>query len=375
MTVTASPRFGLTRWSAGGDPFTRAQMDGDHDELDTLAAGYLEGLASARPAASAAREGFFHYATDTRTLTYCDGVEWVVVGGAQFMYGDGSDGDVTIASGTTTLTRDMFYDDLTVDAGATLDTGGYRIFVRNVLTNNGTIRNNGNHATDAANGAASTAGTGLPGTGLQAASGGGGGAGANINNQVQATAGQNGNSGTTSSIISTSGAGGAGGGGAAGSGVSKTEFGSGVGGAQIWRNPQLYLLSGKFMTTGTSMLYLSAGPGGGGGGAATTTTGTQARGGSGGGGGGLILISAGVIAGTGLISARGGDGGDAYVSVGTESAGGGGGGGGGLVIIGTRSLSAGQTIDTAGGAAGTGAGASGAVGTAGQAGDVFLHLG
>ena len=47
-------------------------------------------------------------------------------------FGDGSDGDVTI-SGSVTLTRDMFYNNLTIGSGAALDTDGYKIFVKGVL--------------------------------------------------------------------------------------------------------------------------------------------------------------------------------------------------------------------------------------------------
>lgn len=49
------------------------------------------------------------------------------------IYGAGSDGSATISSNTT-LTRDMFYVNLTVNSGITLNSGGYRIFVRNILT-------------------------------------------------------------------------------------------------------------------------------------------------------------------------------------------------------------------------------------------------
>lgn len=58
----------------------------------------------------------------------------------QEIFGDGSDGDVGISSNTT-LTRDMLYDDLIILSGFTLTTAGYRVFVRGVLTNNGTINN------------------------------------------------------------------------------------------------------------------------------------------------------------------------------------------------------------------------------------------
>ena len=49
------------------------------------------------------------------------------------LYGTGADGDVTISTNTT-LTADKNYKNLTVNGGITLDPGGYRIFVQNVLT-------------------------------------------------------------------------------------------------------------------------------------------------------------------------------------------------------------------------------------------------
>ena len=49
------------------------------------------------------------------------------------IYGSGMDGNVTITSNTT-LTRDMYYNNLQVDAGIVLNTAGYRVFVRNRLT-------------------------------------------------------------------------------------------------------------------------------------------------------------------------------------------------------------------------------------------------
>jgi hypothetical protein len=48
-------------------------------------------------------------------------------------YGTGSDGTVTI-SANTTLTSDKFYYNLTVNSGIVLNTAGYRVFVKNVLT-------------------------------------------------------------------------------------------------------------------------------------------------------------------------------------------------------------------------------------------------
>ncbi len=49
------------------------------------------------------------------------------------LYGTGADGDVTISTNTT-LTTDKNYRNLTVNGGITLNPGGHRIFVQNVLT-------------------------------------------------------------------------------------------------------------------------------------------------------------------------------------------------------------------------------------------------
>ena len=49
------------------------------------------------------------------------------------MFGNGADGDVTISSGTTTLTRDMCYRNLTLSGTGVLNTAGYRVFVSGIL--------------------------------------------------------------------------------------------------------------------------------------------------------------------------------------------------------------------------------------------------
>lgn len=56
-----------------------------------------------------------------------------VVDVADPVYGTGVDGDATISSNTT-LTSDKFYNNLTIADGVQLNPGGYRIFVRNILT-------------------------------------------------------------------------------------------------------------------------------------------------------------------------------------------------------------------------------------------------
>lgn len=49
------------------------------------------------------------------------------------IYGSGKDGTVTI-SANTDLTRDMYYSNLTIAPGVHVNTNGYRVFVRNILT-------------------------------------------------------------------------------------------------------------------------------------------------------------------------------------------------------------------------------------------------
>jgi|DEB0MinimDraft_6_1074348.scaffolds.fasta_scaffold01390_6 hypothetical protein len=53
--------------------------------------------------------------------------------GGDEIYGFGQDGDVTITANTS-LTRDMYYNDLTINANCDLDTNGYKIFVKGTLT-------------------------------------------------------------------------------------------------------------------------------------------------------------------------------------------------------------------------------------------------
>tara|TARA_B100000029_G_scaffold129488_1_gene122969 strand:+ start:160 stop:1443 length:1284 start_codon:yes stop_codon:yes gene_type:complete len=56
----------------------------------------------------------------------------------ELVFGNGEDGDVTI-SADTSLTEDMYYNNLTIDAGKTLNPNGWRVFVKNTLTLNGDL--------------------------------------------------------------------------------------------------------------------------------------------------------------------------------------------------------------------------------------------
>ena len=54
------------------------------------------------------------------------------------VYGTGLDGNVTI-SVNTSLSSDMYYNNLTINSGIVLNPNGFRIFVKNTLTVNGTL--------------------------------------------------------------------------------------------------------------------------------------------------------------------------------------------------------------------------------------------
>lgn len=71
-----------------------------------------------------------------------------------YNFGDGADGNVTVNAGsTTTLARDMYYNNLTVNG--TIVTDGYAIYVKDVISGSGTIMypdgNSGGNATDPTN--------------------------------------------------------------------------------------------------------------------------------------------------------------------------------------------------------------------------------
>jgi hypothetical protein len=263
-------------------------------------------------------------------------------GGGDSIYGDGSDGTVTI-SADTTLTRCMMYGDLTVDSGKLLKTNGYRVFVKGTLALNGTIQNNG---TDG--GAGGGLGAGAPSGFLNGGWNGGAG-----NTQA-------GDGGQASPDPARGGAGGAGGQGTppgrlGGAGGTATLPGAANGGESIFRE-YMSIVRGIALTS-----KINGGGGGGGGGGDGSNVGA-----GGGGGGGLVVVIARKVTGTGTIRANGGAGGnrDFYVA-----GGGGGGGGGGAALITDSASPVSCTVEALGGAAGSspGGGSPGTVGTAGVA--------
>jgi hypothetical protein len=288
------------------------------------------------------------------------------------LYGDGSDGDVTIAA-PTTLTRDMFYDDLTVNNATTLTVGGYKIFVKNVCTNNGTISaaggagGNGGNGTVSNPGAAGSAGAATV-TGTIGGSGSAGGAGGLGGNNA------NGSAGTASAAATGDG----GGGGNSGTGGAAQEGETGGNGpaAGALTIAKVRHLTPHMIRGLTINLTGTGGSGGGGGGG--HESGHGGGGGGGGASGGMLWLAAREIANSGTISANGGAGGnggtgfDAAVLGHGGGGAGGGGGGGGMVYLVYSSLTPG-TITSSGGALGTGGNgfAAGANGVAGSAGIVL----
>lgn len=258
------------------------------------------------------------------------------------LFGDGSDGDVTISSNTT-LTSDKFYNNLTIDSTFTLNTGGYRIFVKGTLTNNGTIANNGSNGaavTGGAGGAGVTVGAGKDGgTGHSPGSNGGGGGGGGggvvwIAAKIIATEG---------TITATGGNG--------GNAVAPGGAGSGAGAAGVASSP-------TFISSGTSGAG-GAGSGAGGAAAGVTATKTNSK----------FLFPVytftDIITGGTLFGGASGGGGGANVS--GSIAGGGGGGMGGVIVEIYTALTTSGTRTVTGGTGGTGVngGSSGGNGSSG----------
>lgn len=273
--------------------------------------------------------------------------------GAVSIYGDGSDGvgDITVNS---SLARDMYFTDLTVRAGVRLNTNGWKIYCSGLLTNLGTISNNGGDCTNS-DGVGTYRGVGAAQNGV-----GGGGNGAYNSGSAQGTA-------PTGSL------GGAGGGAGGfwyatggyffvgGVGAVPT-VPTGVQGATYrdWDRPwRGILLDGALLMGGAGG---SSGP--------STGYGSPVAGG-GGGGGGVVSIIAKIVANAGgVIEANGGKGGNTYTYPSGITAGGGGGGGGGVVLLTTTLAVSDGTVQALGGARGLGAN-PGTVGMAGAAGTVI----
>lgn len=268
---------------------------------------------------------------------------------SSFLYGSGFDGDVEINSSSFNLNdpwtgtanglinngvlqRDIAFNSLIIDVGCTLETNGYVIFVRTVLTNNGIIDCSGGNASTFTAGATAGQGSTLAGSTV-------------------------GNTGTIGPSLTggTTGYGGRG-----GRFVATTPYtlqGPGPG-------DPIYLLAHQY--NGTTGGFWA-----GGGGANGAGNGVAGKGGGGGGGGGIVAIFAQAIDNTnGIIQANGGNGGG-----GGLNSNGGCGGGGGVIVLGfdNARLILG-TLNCTGGSGGAGNG-TGIAGNPGIDGNVFLAPG
>lgn len=280
------------------------------------------------------------------------------------LYGNGADGDATLdgvatftyanlVGSTYTLTRDVFLNNLTVNPGVTLQSGGFKIFVGSTCTNNGTIAADGKNAALGVAGGSSALGT----LGIGTAGGNGR---ANLtglagSNQIPAN--------TLGDASPAGGAGGAGGANAGGAGG--TYASSFANGGANFLTPYL---TGFMFTQNTGGNFAQTniiGGGAGGGGGGSDNAGVT--GGGGGGGGGVLILHAFRLINNNTIRAKGGDG--AAASGAGGNGGGGGGGGGGVILQLSRYRSGTGTISAPGGAGGAAVG-TGAPGTTGSTGHI-----
>ena len=312
---------------------------------------------------------------------------------ASRLFGNGSDGDVTLSStGTLTLSRDMYYNDFTMQGNCTITANGYRIFVRGTFTiggagclikNNGSAGDNGSNGESDLDGGAGGSGSGAGGAegslrgGVAGGNGGAGGQGSDGAQPV--TAGGVGSATSQTNVVKAyTGPAGARGadGGASGGSSSAASAASGTEGKISMVNSDLTFIIAMrdIFAVGDSAPSLypatgSAGGGGGGGGGYTAATSGDGGGGGGqgGGSGGHVMLCAKFISGTQSnleLEAKGGAGGNGGRdgSVGLADGGkgaGGNGGDGGCVTVISGTDPDGITIDVAGGSAGSNGSAGG----------------
>jgi hypothetical protein len=312
----------------------------------------------------------------------------------QTYFGDGSDGSLTVTTSSTTsgplvsgaLTRDAYFDNLTISGSGQIFTNGWRIYVRGTLdiTNAGTFAINytGFNGVDALTNTGGSAPVAQGNAGFVAGN-------------YQGKAGTNGTTGAGSAGVSGTGPiagnsggaglGGPGGSGAAGSGGSAGTAPPSPGRAIIRKQTDLLL---AISSIGPLALAGGAVGGSGASGAGNGSSGAGGGGGGSGNSGGVVYIAAneidrGASTAAGAINARGGSGGDGGNIAGSNCGGGGGGGGsgGGYVYLYYASL-AGSTATNAiivsggdGGDGGNGVGTgTGGTGGSGGGGGCILIL-
>lgn len=336
--------------------------------VDDADASTVRGTIGAETSGAAATAQAAAIAASDPVGTSATWQDWVI-------FGDGSDSDVTLSAGTTTLTRDMYYNNLTLSGTAVFNLAGWKVHVLGNLDitaaaagafiRGGNAGGNASGATAGALGASSstkTVGTGSSGT---VGATGGTGVGAQAAAAASASPGMGGDAGNT-------GTGGTGSAGAGGTGRTGTAVTTAL---QIRRPTPDPMVGGSLPVGGNGGTGGNAGAG--------DTTNSGGGGGGGGEGGNPIYVFARTItrgAGTGVgvfksVGNAGGNGGTATLgNCGGGSAGSG--GGGGFVFLIYRTLAgstATQAIDVSGGNAGTpgsgvGTGTNGSASTGGKGG-------
>ena len=259
------------------------------------------------------------------------------------VYGTGADGDVTIAAGTTTLTRNMQYNNLVVNG--TIDTAGFRVQVKGTLTGAGTIKYDGANASGATRGSVVSGWYTGGSSGITGNTGAG--SAANVLTSLGGGAGGNGGAGVS-----------AGGSGSAATNVTAANFG--VTPANI-AAADVFVLAGGYQSGSSGSFTAFRG---GSGGCSGGGDGTNAGGGGGAGGGTCIVFAYDASGWTGTIQANGGNGGNTSAG----NTGGGGGGGGGFACLVTHVVPTGAYTLTAthgNGGTKTGTGVNGSNGSDG----------
>jgi hypothetical protein len=288
------------------------------------------------------------------------------------IFGDGSDGDLALTSGTVTLTKNANYRNLSISGTGELKTNGYKLRVSGLcdLSAASTFQ----HLTaDGLTGGVSPATAVTAGTGGAGAAGGAG----------KVTAGDDGSN--ASNLAAGNGGGGLfGGAGGSSTGGAGGDGGTGgnAGGVVNYGIEPLQKAVGGAM-------YLAeggAGGGGGGGGAGDNVSAIGGGGGTGGNGGGVLdlafaVLKVGSSTLVGTVSAKGGNGDNGVTPPAGDRAGGGGGNGGGggyaHIVIGMQIGAKTGWVSCLGGNGGNGgdgpgAGNPGAGGCGGSGGTIHI---
>ncbi len=154
------------------DTTTKASTSSSGSPLSTKGDIYTYSTADAR--LPVGTNGYVLSADSAETT----GLKWIASAGGglsdNFIYGDYSDGDVTIST-SVALTRDMYYEDLVISSGGILNPTNCIIYAKSVTIDSGgiiqTTQQNGNNGSGATGGAAnsSISGESLPSYGSSAA--------------------------------------------------------------------------------------------------------------------------------------------------------------------------------------------------------------